>query len=200
NNEIVVKDEIAILLDKLASYSSNADLKTYNEVQYKINDYITSWREITFKYHNRKHYFYKKPFEVISQLDEGYTDIKILNDGAFGLKDYNTNWHISSIDDLVLKIKKKDISDSEKIILSFLQDTKHDIYYPSSIELLDTKNNLIKKMNLVSDQTELETKEVSLTLPTAIDYGQLPDKFIIKINRQTISGKNALACDEIIFN
>ncbi|UAM96736.1 DUF4838 domain-containing protein [Polaribacter litorisediminis] len=200
NNEIVVKDEIAVLLDKLASYSSKADLKTYNEVQFKINDYVASWREIAFKYHKRKHYFYKKPFEVISQLDEDYTNIKVLNDGAFGLKDYNTNWHISSTDDLVLKIKKKDISPSEKIILSFLQDTKHAIYYPSSIELLDTQNNLIKKMNLLSDQTELATKEVSITLSTTLDYAKLPDIFILKINRKSISGKNALACDEIIFN
>ncbi|WP_435800382.1 DUF4838 domain-containing protein [Polaribacter sp.] len=200
NNEIIVKDEAGALLSKLAAYSRSADLKTYNEVNYKIDDYINSWRKTIYKYHKRKHYFYKKPFEVLSKLDEGYTNIAVLNDGAFGLNDYNTNWHISSIDDLILRIEKKDISKSKKMIFSFLQDTKHAIYYPSSIEILDTNYKLIKKINLPPDKSNLETKEVSLTLPTEFDKEQLPKKFIVKVNKLNIVSKNALACDEIIFN
>lgn len=200
NNEISVKEEISILLDKLASYSRSSDLKTYNEVQYKINDYIASWRETVSKYHKRKHYFYKKPFEVISKLDEDYKDINVLNDGAFGLKDYNTNWHITSIDDLVLKIEKRHISESKQITFSFLQDTKHAIFFPASIAIYNLKGQIIKRINLINDSTKIATKEVTISLPTALSPEQLPDSFIMKVTRQPISGKNAMACDEIIFN
>jgi hypothetical protein len=198
--EIIVKNETALLLDKLNAYSQSANLKTYNEIKYKIKDYISSWRKTIFKYHKRKHYFYKKPFEVLSNLDEDYTDTSVLNDGAFGLKDYNTNWHINSLDDLTLKINRQDVNKSKKITFSFLQDKKHKIYYPSSIEILDTDYNRIKKQSLSLDKTNINTKEVTMILPTEFDHKQLPENFIIKITKGKINGKNSLACDEIIFN
>ena len=153
NKEIIVKNEAALLLDKLNAYSKSANLTTYNERNYQIDDYINSWRKTIYKYHKRKHYFYKKPFEVLSKLDEDYTDITVLNDAAFGLKDYNTNWHINSLDNLVLKIDKLQITKSKQITFSFLQDSKHHIFYPSSIEILDTDFKLIKKHNLIPDNT-----------------------------------------------
>ncbi|APZ46805.1 hypothetical protein BW723_11145 [Polaribacter reichenbachii] len=198
--EIIVKNDAGILLDNLASYSRSADLKTYNERNYKISDYINNWRKTIYKYHKRKHYFYKKKFEVLSKLDEDYTNTKILNDGAFGLNDYNTNWHISSVDDLELKIDKAGVSESKKITFSFLQDVKHHIYYPGSIEILDNNKQIIKKIKLKSDDSNLDTKEVSIELPTKFDDKQLPDSFIVKVKKRNIGGKNALACDEIIFN
>ena len=200
NNEIIVKNEVAILLDKLSMFSKYSNLKNYNESRFQIDEYIKIWRKKVYKYHRRKHYFYKKPFHVLSKLDEDYTDIKVLNNGTFGFLDYNTNWHISSIDNLTLKIEKKFIELSRKITLSFLQDTKHSIYYPSSIEILDSDNNLIKTLKLPLDETSLATKEISISLPTQFGKKQLPDIFIVKINRNNIKGKNALACDEIIFN
>jgi hypothetical protein len=200
NNEIIVKNEVAILLDKLSMFSKSSNLKNYNESRFQIDEYIKIWRKKVYKYHRRKHYFYKKPFHVLSKLDEDYTDIKVLNNGTFGFLDYNTNWHISSIDNLTLKIEKKFIELSRKITFSFLQDTKHSIYYPSSIEILDSDNKLIKTLKLPLDETSLATKEISISLPTQFTKKQLPDIFIVKINRNNIKGKNALACDEIIFN
>tara|TARA_R110002126_G_scaffold258482_1_gene401445 strand:- start:7381 stop:9552 length:2172 start_codon:yes stop_codon:yes gene_type:complete len=202
NNErqIIVKNEITTLLENLARYSRSANLKVYNERNYKIEDYTNSWRKSIYKYHKRKHYFYKKKFEVLSKLDEDYTNTKVLNDGAFGLDDYNTNWHISSIDNLVLKIDKAGIVKAEKITFSFLQDTKHKIYYPSAIEILDTNYKVIKKIKLQPKTINLETREISIELPKKLDDIQLPDSFIIKVTKNTTNGKNALACDEIMFN
>ncbi|MBU3009986.1 DUF4838 domain-containing protein [Polaribacter vadi] len=200
DKEIIVKNEAGILLDNLASYSRSANLKTYNERKYNISDYINNWRKTIYKYHKRKHYFYKKKFEVLSKLDEDYTNTKILNDGAFGLNDYNTNWHISSVDDLILKIDKAGISKSKKITFSFLQDVKHHIYYPGVIEILDTNNNIIKKLKVKKDDSNLDIKEVSIELPTKYDDKQLPESFIVKVKKHNIGGKNTLACDEIIFN
>lgn len=198
--EIIVKNEITNLLDNLTTYSRSAGLKTYNERNYEIKEYINSWRKSIYKNHKRKHYFYKKKFEVLSELDEDYTNVTVLNDGAFGLNDYNTNWHISSVDDLTLKIDKKGVEKAKKITFSFLQDTKHHIYFPSSIEILDTDNKVIKKLKLQAVTTKLDTKEISIDLPQKLDDKQLPDDFIIKVNKHITSGKNALACDEIIFN
>lgn len=200
NQEIIIKNETATLLDNLTAYSKSANLKVYNERAYKIEDYINSWRKTTYKYHKRKHYFYKKPFEILSKMDEDYTNKKVLNDGAFGLSDYNTNWHISSVDDLVLKIEKKNIAASKKITFSFLQDIKHKIYYPSSIEILDENYKVIKKLKINPINNALESKEISIELPTNFDDEQLPNNFIVKVNKHITEGKNALACDEIIFN
>ena len=136
----------------------------------------------------------------MSKLDESYRDSSVLNDAAFGLNGYNTNWLICSIDDLTLKIDKRHIKKSKKITFTFLQDIKHDIYYPNVIEILDSDYKLIKKLNIQVDRTDLATKEVFLRLPAESDYKQLPNTFIIKINKRSIAGKNALACDEIIFN
>jgi hypothetical protein len=199
-NQVIVKNEAALLLDRLTAFSKSSNLKTYNEVHYTINDYIKSWRQTIFRYHKRKHYFYKKPFEVLSKLDEDYKDTSMLNDAAFGLKDYNTNWLICSIDDLTLKIDKEQIKQSKKITFSFLQDTKHSIFYPSVIEILDTNYKIVKKLTLPLDNTELATKEVSIDLPTKFDDEQLPNTFIVKISKSITTGKNALACDEVIFN
>ena len=200
DEEIIVKNEAAILLDRLTAFSKSANLTSYNEVKYKIDSYIKRWKQTIYKYHKRKHYFYKKPFEVLSNLDEGYKDSSVLNDGAFGLNGYNTNWLICSIDDLALKIEKKYIKNSKKITFTFLQDIKHDIYYPNVIEILDTDYKLIKKLNIRFDRSSLATKEVTVKIPSKFDDEQLPDTFILKINRRNIRGKNTLACDEIIFN
>ncbi len=200
NEEIIIKNNVGTLLDRLSNYSKLSQLKNYNEVQYKVENYVSKWRATVYKYHKRKHLFYKKPFETISKLDEDYKDTSILNDGAFGLEDYNTNWHISSIDNLVLKIDKKEIENSTKITFSFLQDAKHSIYYPISIEILDTDYKLISSHNIKTNNIKLATKEVTILLPTEFDDEQLTDTFIIKINKQIVEGKNTLACDEIIFN
>ena len=200
SKEIVIKNDVSLLLEKLKKYSKSANISSYNEVDYKIENYINSWKKAIYKYHKRKHYSFKKTYDVISKLDEDYKNVKILNDGAFGLEDYNTNWHISSIDDLAIKIKKEDIKNAKKITFSFLQDIKHKIYYPQTIEILDLNFKNIKKLNLTNDKTMLGTKEVTINLPTEFDNEQLPDNFIIKIGKLKLKGKNALACDEIIFN
>jgi len=200
NDKISVKEETNLLLDKLATLSKTTNIKTYNEIHYKIDDYIKSWREIIKKYNHIKHSFYKKPFKVLSKLDEDYTNYKVLNDGAFGFLDYNTNWHISSIDNLTLQIEKQHINKTQKITFSFLQDIKHSIYYPNTIEILDENYKLITSLKLPVDQTNLATKEVVVQLPNKHDKKQLPDTFIIKINKYKNLGKNTLACDEIIFN
>jgi hypothetical protein len=41
---------------------------------------------------------------------------------------------------------------------------------------------------------------VSIDLPTRFDDEQIPNTFIVKIIRSNAVGKNALACDEMIFN
>jgi hypothetical protein len=200
DQEITVKKEASVLLDRLHTLRTSANLNSYNEVKYRIDDYVKSWRQTIYKYHNKKHYFYKKPFKVLSKLDESYRDYSVLNDAAFGLNGYNTNWLICSIDDLTLKIEKKHIKESKKITFTFLQDVKHDIYYPNVIEILNANYKLIKKLNIRVDRTDLGIKEVSLRLPIEFDDKQLPSTFIVKINKRSIAGKNALACDEIIFN
>jgi len=200
NNEIRVKNEVRTLLDKLDSYSRLAKISTYNEVQYSITSYIQSWRETIYRYDKRNNYFFKKPFNVLSSLDEDYTNTSLLNDGAFGLLDYHTNWILCSVDDLVLKVKKTDIEESKQITFSFLQDTKHGIYFPYRIRLKGTKNNTIKSFMLPRNDEKLTKKEFILNLPTRYDNEQLSDEFLIIIEKNNKRGKNTLAVDEIIFN
>ncbi|MAD98039.1 MAG: hypothetical protein CMB99_12000 [Flavobacteriaceae bacterium] len=200
NNEIRVKSEIGTLLDKLDSYSRLAKISTYNEIQSSLRKYIIGWRETIFRYHRRNSYFFKKKFEVLSSLDEDYTNTSYLNDGAFGLLDYNTNWLLCSVDELVLKVKKEDVKNSKEITFSFLQDTKHRIYFPEVIRIKDTENNTIKRFRLPVEKDKWLKKEFVLRLPTEYEDEQLSDEFIISIEKKRGIGKNTLAVDEIIFN
>ena len=200
NNEIIIKNEVGKLLDNLSVYRKSADLEEYNEVKFTLSDYIDSWHKTIYRFHKRKHYFFKKPFKVISEMDEDYQNKKVLNDGAFGLNDYNTNWHIVTVDDLALEIERKYIEKSTKITMSFLQDAKHNIFYPSEIKILDEDEKLIKKLVVPLETTMLNTREITVNLPTKLDDKELPKTFILKIEKQKVKGKNALACDEIIFH
>lgn len=200
NQEIIVKDEVGKLLDKLEAFARSSKINSYNEINSSLRDYINSWREIIYRYHKRKNYFYKKPMTILSNLDEDYTNYKILNDGAFGLTNYNTNWLICSIDNLSIKIKKEDIIGSNKVIFSFLQDLKHSIYFPDAIKITDANNTLITSLTLLDDESALLKKEIIVALPNKYDDVDLPDEFIITIYRNKKTGKNALACDEVIFN
>ncbi|MEN8703606.1 MAG: DUF4838 domain-containing protein [Polaribacter sp.] len=199
-NEIIVKNSVGDLLNNLTAFSKSSKLYQYNEIGFSLEDYITSWRKSMYRNHKKKNYFYKKPFTILSKIDEDYKNTKILNDGAFGLKDYNTNWHIASVDNLILKINKISIENSSKIIFNFLQDQSHNIFFPSSIEIFDEQFKSIKKLTLDKDETQIGTKEITLNLPNTFDKKDLPEIFIIKINKSKRQGKNALACDEIIFN
>jgi len=87
-----------------------------------------------------------------------------------------------------------------KITFSFLQDIKHNIYYPSSIEIVNSQNKIVRKIELSPETQKLTTKEVTIKLPTEFDDDQLSKEFIVRIKKQSIAGKNAIACDEIIFN
>ena len=65
---------------------------------------------------------------------------------------------------------------------------------------MDEDYKIIKRIKLKTDTTVLDTKEVSIDLPSEFDNKQLSNSFIIKVIKPTIAGKNTLACDEIIFN
>lgn len=104
------------------------------------------------------------------------------------------------MDDFVLKLKKDDIKESKQITFSFLQDTKHGIYFPYRIRLKDTENNTITSLMLPRNDKKITKKELIVTLPTRYDVEQLSDKFIIIIEKNNKRGKNTLAVDEIIFN
>lgn len=198
--EIIIDKNVPKLLNDLEELTKASGIETFNEVNYQILDYVASWREKVKLDSNRKHFFLNKPFKVITKKDEDYTDVSVLNDGAFGLKDYNTNWHIVSIDDLALQIDKKEIEESENVTMSFLQDTKHGIYYPSRIEILTENFKLLKEVTIPKSPETRNVKELSISLPMASDTTQLSDTFILKITRSKNSGKNLLACDEVIFN
>lgn len=199
-NRVEVKKEVHELLDNLEKFSQLAGIKTYNEVQYSITDYISGWRARMAQADKRKDFFYRKPFTIISNMDEDYTDKTVLNDGAFGLNYYNTNWHIASIDDIILKIDNESIGEAKQVSISFLQDLKHKIYYPSSIEIWNEKKETIRKVEINASDDVLNINEISVDLPLRNNQINSSNFFYLKISRSTNSGKNLLACDEIIFN
>ncbi|MGC6284995.1 MAG: hypothetical protein ACON4X_05005 [Polaribacter sp.] len=104
------------------------------------------------------------------------------------------------MDDFVLKLKKDDIKESKQITFSFLQDTKHGIYFPYRIRLKYTENNTITSLMLPRNDEKITKKELIVTLPTRYDVEQLSDEFIIIIEKNNKRGKNTLAVDKIIFN
>ena len=52
NNEIIVKNEATILLDKLSMFSKSSNLKNYNESRFQIDEYIKNSDIVLLKFDN----------------------------------------------------------------------------------------------------------------------------------------------------
>ncbi|WP_304156195.1 DUF4838 domain-containing protein [Mesonia mobilis] len=190
-NKITIKPEVHELLKVIEQTSKSTKITTYNEQNAKISDYLKFWRSDILT--QSTNYFLNTKINVLSNLDEGYSAIKVLNDGSIGFLDYNTNWLINSIDDLEIEINTEDLEEINTIKFGFLNDPAHHIYLPEEIIISSDEHR--KKLKLKSS-TLKEKKTVNF--PVDFKPGK---KLIIKIlRRKNSSVKSQIATDEISIN
>jgi len=193
--QVKLKPEVKKMLDYLNQLSLATGILTYNEQGSSISNYINLWnKEIIQK--DEKNYFLEKDFRILSKLDEGYNDKTILNDGSYGFLDYNTNWLINTLENLKIEIPISQISfGMGTISMGFLNDPKHDIFFPTEIELKN-EGKLIKKIKIPAS-TQKEKKQISIP----IFFKNYKNSLVIEVKRlENSSKKTATACDEIIIN
>lgn len=181
------------LLQQLAKLSEATGIKTYNETGLSIDDYISGWktRIVNTPYRN---YFFKKPIKILTDLDEDYNDISLLNDGALGFKDYYNNWLLNTSPTFKIAIATTGLEKAKTIKMSFLYDKRHRIYLPEKV-LVNIGNRQTEV--LVGKPSGNEAEIITVKIPVKITSPNEP--LSIEIKKQAPYLKKAIACDEIIF-
>ncbi|MDO6802383.1 DUF4838 domain-containing protein [Wenyingzhuangia sp. 1_MG-2023] len=192
-NDIVPLETIPSKLEKLANLVKSTGLNTINEKNGDFNDYILQWSQFLSRIQNNNS-FYNVNISTFSKLDEDYKNIKVLNDGAFGFDNYNDNWLIFSGKELLLNVNNTKCPGKKitKIEIGFLSDTRHRIFLPSVIQILDKENKLIKEIVLKPKNTEKSTVEImEFELPNLTEH--------FSYNIKLINPNKSIAIDELRF-
>lgn len=186
------KNNIIDLLNFLREGATKNNIIYINERKNTFSNYIKEWYQLLFK-PSTKNLLSNNSLKILSNLDEDYNKKETLTDGKFGFSNYDTNWLLVSKDDLIIEIAIQAIKKESKLILNFLNDPKHHIYFPYKITL----STLGKVIATKIIDLELNNKI------TPITFNINPTTFTnpIKINvfRKKTNSKNVIACDEIIL-
>jgi len=193
DNQAILKPEVQQWLTLLKQLANSNGIDRYNESNLSLKEYISLWdkRIIQKPYQNL---FYKKPFKVVSKLDEDYSDSKMLNDGAIGFNDYYNNWLINSAPMLTLETNVAGMKNASSIQIDFLHDKKHKIYPPEKITAYIGER---KYESTVAIKTDSNLDIVHVNIPIKINAND--NSLRIEIKKQVQSEKKLMACDEIIF-
>ena len=186
------KTDILETLKTLNQLLKETEIQYINETKYTFSSYISQW----YKHLSKKDFTNKiqgKTLNATSKLDEDYTKPQILTDGKFGFLDYQTNWFIVSTDDLAFNFKVEEINAKDQLIFRFLNDPKHHIYFPESIQININGQQFSK--SLLFDQGNLIIKEAKIKFEETIKNAHIS----VHISRKINTHKSALACDEIIL-
>lgn len=191
----VLNPEITNLIKALKKLGAALKIETYNESGFTLSHYISLW-ETNLISKPYKNFFYQKPFQVLSRLDEDYSDISLLNDGALGFNDYYNNWLICTIDNLSIELNAEEVKSAKILQLHFLSDKKHKIYLPEKV-IVSIGNEKFEVM-VPKDQESLNSRRiVEVNMP--ITLPKLAQKIKIEVKKSQEFQKRAIACDEIIF-
>lgn len=193
NNHINENPFIYSKLNELKNLYTITSLYKINEKKDEFQNYIEQW-DLFLKRVRNNDSFYNINIRSFSTLDDDYNNIKVLNDGAFGFDNYNDNWLIFSDKELRLNVNNfkclgKKIT---KLEIGLLEDIKHKIYLPSSIQVFDKTNKLIKEINM--NNTKLNKPNIQTIEILLPDTG---DNF--SYNIKFVNTNKSIAIDEIRF-
>ncbi|MDO5608811.1 MAG: DUF4838 domain-containing protein [Capnocytophaga sp.] len=187
---ITIHSDVIGLLETVSNLSKQTQTDTYNEVGSTIEAYLDNWAIWILNQTGTNHLL-NRPIEVLSDLDEEYSDTRWLNDGAYGFLDYNTNWLICSQDDLIIRIDSQYLKDSQHLEIGFLNDPVHHIYFPQTITIYDDSTSGEYELQPTG---ELTKQKVHINL---LPYNNDTHVYL-KIKRLKNHAKSAIACDEIV--
>lgn len=191
----IVRPEVKRMIGELKRFANISKINVINESQQTITDYIKLWEsQILNKIH--KNYLYGREIEVLSELDEDYTRVSMLNDGAVGFYDYFNNWMINTVDELEIKVKTEDVLLATSVDINFLNIPRHRIYLPQAVEV--TVGDRVYKTEITPSNYDTEVSKHYVNVPITVKN---TDQFVkVKIIKQAEFKTKSTACDEIYFN
>ncbi|TCI84465.1 DUF4838 domain-containing protein [Tenacibaculum sp. M341] len=182
--------DISEMLVMLKTLTEKLHIVELNETKATFKEYIYLW-EKELKKPKFKNELHLHQLIINSKLDEDYKNVKMLVDGKSGFLDYNTNWFIVSKNDLVFQLHKN-IKKEDTLLLNFLNDPVHHIYFPKEITItIDGKESFRKK---IKNTQKKETQQVSFNFQKTYNT-----PIIVTIKRRFSDRKSAIASDEIIL-
>ena len=191
----IVKPEVKRMVGELKRFANIAKITTINEAQQSISDYIKLWdSQILNKIH--KNYIFGREVQVLSTLDEDYTKVSMLNDGAVGFYDYFNNWMINTVDELEIKVNTEDVLLATSVDINFLNIPRHRIYLPQAVEV--TVGERVYRTDITAVNYDSEVSKHYVNVPISVKN---TDEFVkVKIIKQDEFKNKSTACDEIYFN
>lgn len=195
NGKAKLNPEITGLLGLLKQLSSSTGIEKYNEIGFTIADYINGWnkRIIMAPYQNL---LFQKNLKATSKLDEDYSNIKALNDGAIGFQDYYNNWLINSSPVLALETEASDLQKATVVQLDFLYDKKHKLYPPEKVSVYIGQRKYEVVLGKKEEAGNIR-KIIRTSIPIKINATDTTIR--IEIKKQAENQKRSMACDEIVI-
>lgn len=189
------KPVLASVFARLKYLQSRTGINVYNESGATLKEYIKYW-ESEILNTDYKNLLYGGKVQVLSQLDEDYTDARMLNDGAIGFADYYNNWFIATVSDtLSVKIETPKIIKATQVKINFLNDTRHKIYLPEKV--IVTVGNKKHITDIKPRNNEKKPNRYEVVIPVVI--AKKEEDVIIDIIKQEDLSNRSIACDEIYF-
>lgn len=189
NNDLVIKPSAEVDLNALRAHSNYQNMGKYKEAKGDLSAYIHFWEQIIIQ-RRFSNLILNEKIKILSQPNDGYENSKLLTNGLNGFDgEYHQGWYISS-KDLNLEINTDNLSDEKKILLRFLNNSKHGFYPPEKIEIW-SDDKLLNSKTINAYENDLKSIEIHLSL----DFTDINTIEIKMLRRE--HKKSMIACDEI---
>jgi hypothetical protein len=195
NGEVLLNQEATQAFEKIQNLKKETGIEFINERHLLLSSYIDLWNSEAFKSELKTPIVNLKLFAK-SKLDEDYSDLDLLINGKKGFYDYDNNWLITTLEPLNIEIEGKVINESKDFSVSFLQDTKHRIYFPKKIIL-----TIGQEIYTVEIPLDLLRKPLSKhTIEIPLKKFKSTDLIRFEIIKQADFKNKSNACGELQFN
>ncbi len=202
-DSININPEIPKLLHQLSEFSSTSNVSQLNEVGDSISTYIHYWNTYIVS-KSLKSKIINKPIHIITPSNGEYIGNakQALNDGCIGFADYEVNWLVFNENSVEIEIPVSSYSTSTQISLSFLNDKRHSIFYPSNIELFSVAGGVKTKIDEKTISPSKENKSIQM-INLSLKKQLKPEKLYIlitsNIDLKRSDRKSSIACDELFI-
>ncbi|MBF01221.1 MAG: hypothetical protein CMP77_14780 [Flavobacterium sp.] len=192
NDKVLIKPETVKLLARLKQLKAETGIEVYNETGATLTQYIEDWQQLLDN--GYKNLLYNKKVQVLSEMDEDYADIRMLNDGATGFTDYYNNWMLFTKDALRVKADAAQVNGATSIVMNFLHDPRHKIYLPQRVVVAINNREYQTTLPVAEDK---KPAIVTVTIPIELKSGDT-EVTIGVMKKQEYKNRSA-ATDEIYF-
>jgi hypothetical protein len=203
-DSIKINPEVPKLLKQLADFSSKTNVSRINENGDSIQRYINLWYDFIIN-PKLKSKLIGKPINILSKSNGEYIGnaAQALNDACIGFLDFEVNWLIFNNTNVEIEIPSSSYIAGKQLSLSFLNDPRDAILYPSKVEVYSVRTDGVKTK---LDERLIEASSVNKTIKTillSLQKQTNPEKLYILITAptelQTSGRKPSIACDEIFI-